>query len=249
MKVLIIKSTNGEIEYYVRRVSTTRNGIKGSYPVYSRFKDDAHQFMSIQSAMKSIESLKKFDNTSTFTAIDIVSKNDQTTDSNDKQPVQNKSEQEQAYTIRRAEFRIPINSVLSMIHKTKILTNDIDGKIVELSSTHQAFAYAKAYWAGDEEIASKILETKDISEISRLSRQVKISDVEEYDEIKDELMEHVLLNRMSQDSEFADALTSTKDAVLVVLSTNDYWGDNYGKGRNVLGKLLEKVRDLDEDLD
>lgn len=250
MSFIIVDSQKNPIQYYVRRVSTTRNGVKGSYPVFSSDVEVAHRFTSFVNASKS-KALLEDQEKRAFAIInsdEIEAQGFNNIRSDDVVFVEDADEaddqaDDQTSKTHDSRTLVPISSELSMIAKTDITIVRESGQEANFTTAHKLFAYAKAVWAGDVETADKIVYASDISEITRLSREVKIEDVSEYDQAKDELMYYVLSHRFKQDPDFADALMSTGNSKIVVLSTNDYWGDNYGKGQNKLGHVLENLRD------
>ena len=70
----------------------------------------------------------------------------------------------------------------------------------------------------------------------------------EWAKIKDEVMYKALLAKFTQHPKLRQELDATGSALLVENSRDDYWGDGLDggtgeKGKNVLGKLLVRVRD------
>ena len=67
----------------------------------------------------------------------------------------------------------------------------------------------------------------------------------DWESVKDDVMLRALRAKFSQHPKLAALLLSTGDARLVEHTTNDsYWADGGdGSGRNMLGRLLERVRE------
>ena len=68
---------------------------------------------------------------------------------------------------------------------------------------------------------------------------------EDWENIKDDVMYKVVKSKFSQNEDLKLRLLDTKDEKLIEGNDwNDtYWGVCNGKGRNMLGKILMKVRD------
>lgn len=67
----------------------------------------------------------------------------------------------------------------------------------------------------------------------------------DWEKVKDSIMYDAVWAKFSQNPDIAERLLATGDQKLVEHTANDsYWGDGGdGSGRNMLGKILEKVRD------
>ena len=67
----------------------------------------------------------------------------------------------------------------------------------------------------------------------------------DWERVKDSVMYDAVKAKFTQHAELADLLLSTGDARIVEHTANDaYWGDGGdGRGRNVLGRILMRVRD------
>lgn len=67
----------------------------------------------------------------------------------------------------------------------------------------------------------------------------------DWERVKDEVMRRAVLAKFTQHAGLRETLLATGDAVLVEHTRNDsYWGDGGdGRGRNMLGRILESVRE------
>jgi ribA/ribD-fused uncharacterized protein len=92
-----------------------------------------------------------------------------------------------------------------------------------------------------EEEIRKAASPMKAAELGR-SRKVKIR--QNWDKIKDSVMYEAIKAKFTQHEELRDLLLATEDAILVEHTENDaYWGDaGDGSGKNMLGKLLMKLR-------
>jgi len=80
------------------------------------------------------------------------------------------------------------------------------------------------------------------SESKKLGRSVNLRS--DWDLVKDSIMEEVVMAKFSQSAELTKKLIATGDAMLI---EGNWWGDKYwgvceGVGKNMLGKILMKVR-------
>lgn len=104
----------------------------------------------------------------------------------------------------------------------------------------------------NSEAAFQAMKTQDIAEqlqftlltpqeAKRLGRRIKLRP--DWEQVKDGVMEAVLRAKFS-DLELRNRLLATGDVELVEGNTHGdtYWGVCDGKGRNMLGKLLMKLR-------
>lgn len=75
-----------------------------------------------------------------------------------------------------------------------------------------------------------------------MGRRVKLR--KDWEDVKNRIMYEICLAKFVQNKELREALLSTKDEELVEGNTwNDtYWGVCNGKGLNMLGKILMRVR-------
>ena len=94
------------------------------------------------------------------------------------------------------------------------------------------------------EDALRILSCATPGETKRLSRQLAMRP--DWDEIKLQVMAHLLALKFDSGSHLASLLLATDDAELIEGNTwgDDYWGVCRGRGKNHLGKLLMKHREL-----
>jgi ribA/ribD-fused uncharacterized protein len=76
----------------------------------------------------------------------------------------------------------------------------------------------------------------------RLGKYVEIS--EEFENNKDEIMEKIIKLKFTQNSEIKESLLSTGLKIIISSDINDtYWGiGKDGQGKNMLGKILMKIR-------
>jgi ribA/ribD-fused uncharacterized protein len=101
-----------------------------------------------------------------------------------------------------------------------------------------------AFWA------QRVKDSRARNKFSRLSgnkaraKAIQAEPVEDWDENINYYMEKVLKAKFS-DPKMMKLLNSTKGCKLINTNTyrDDYWGVYMGKGKNVLGKLLMKIRD------
>jgi ribA/ribD-fused uncharacterized protein len=67
----------------------------------------------------------------------------------------------------------------------------------------------------------------------------------DWEEVKVDIMEEALMAKFGQNSDIRDVLLSTQDKFIAEHTARDkYWGDGgkKGTGKNMLGRLLMKVR-------
>lgn len=83
-------------------------------------------------------------------------------------------------------------------------------------------------------------------EAARKGRDRKLPLRKDWESIKNDIMLQALVAKFSQHKVLRDLLLSTGDSKLIEHTENDsYWGDGgNGKGKNMLGILLMKVRDI-----
>lgn len=237
MSFVILK--NGNL-FYQKRVSTTRDGQHFSKPKYVEDVKDANVFSSDKVVKRSLQLLKEVEPNTTFEIKSVTVTDTSVLLEEDIKP---KAQTTTSQATKLQETRVPITSILSMTAKSKFTLADHNGVSHDMQSAHQGFAFMKAVYAEDDDAVNAIVATNDTAKISYLSRQVNIGDVEAYDKIRPQLMNTVLSARYAEDSDFASALDLTGSSKIVILSQNNYWGDNYGNGSNMLGKCLETVRD------
>ena len=135
-----------------------------------------------------------------------------------------------------------------------------EGKTLEFFNSEQYFMYEKAKAFGDEEIAMRILfEGKDPKQAKTLGRKVKGYNDEVWNKMRYKVMlranllkylqnkdiEKLLLNEEFEGKNFCEA--SPVDQVWGVgLAENDPLIDDESnwRGQNLLGKVLDEVRDI-----
>ncbi|MCF6319355.1 MAG: NADAR family protein [Proteobacteria bacterium] len=80
---------------------------------------------------------------------------------------------------------------------------------------------------------------------ARLGRDRKKKLRKDWESVKDNIMYDAVLAKFTQHKDLKQLLLSTGDAKLIEHTTNDsYWGDGgHGRGRNMLGIILMRVRD------
>lgn len=80
---------------------------------------------------------------------------------------------------------------------------------------------------------------------ARLGRDRKKKLRKDWESVKDNIMYDAVLAKFTQYEGLKKLLLSTGDAKLIEHTTNDsYWGDGgHGRGRNMLGIILMRVRD------
>lgn len=92
----------------------------------------------------------------------------------------------------------------------------------------------------------KIIKTKTPMKAAEMGRSRKFKIVNNWDKKKDNIMLEGVLAKFNQHDELKILLLATKDFSIIEHTENDsYWGDGGdGKGKNKLGKILMKVRDV-----
>jgi len=96
----------------------------------------------------------------------------------------------------------------------------------------------------DKAYQEKIRKSKSPMKAAELGRSRKVKIKKNWDNIKDNMMYQVVLEKFRQHEDLKTLLLDTKDAILVEHTEQDaYWGDGgNGKGKNRLGKTLMQVR-------
>lgn len=130
----------------------------------------------------------------------------------------------------------------------------LDGRF--WTSSEKYFMFQKAMTFGDEEIAQKILFTDTPKECKNLGRQVKNFISSEWDKVKEEIMYKAVKAKFEQDGLCRHCLLFYSNKHFVEGSPVDkIWGvgvsytdrkidnEKNWKGENLLGKILDKVRD------
>jgi len=137
------------------------------------------------------------------------------------------------------------------------MENKIDkfkGKYHFLSNFHQAPIVHEGILYRNNEAAFQANKLKDVEKrnsfshldpslAKRKGRRVNLRD--DWEDIKDNVMYEVCLAKFTQNPQLKSKLLETGDSILIEGNTwNDtYWGVCKGKGKNMLGKILMKVRE------
>lgn len=114
---------------------------------------------------------------------------------------------------------------------------EIDGNIWK-TSEHYFQAMKFAGTSAEEKIRNASSPTI----AKKLGRKYKLRS--DWEQIKDNIMYKVVLAKFSQNENIRRVLLNTNNATLIEHTANDsYWGDGGdGTGKNMLGKILMKVR-------
>ena len=140
----------------------------------------------------------------------------------------------------------------SNFYPCKIVHNDI-----EFKSSEQLFMYQKAKYFHDDEIASQILKADTPQEAKKLGRKVKGFNNKEWVHGREYAMRVALIAKFTQNEDLKKELISDKYDGLEFVEASPYdniWGIGYDAehafdviedfwGQNLLGKLLNQVRD------
>ena len=137
-----------------------------------------------------------------------------------------------------------ISTIDSFRGKYYFLSNFFPAEVTYNGLTYQnneaAFQAQKTY-SKEERIEFTTLEPRDAK---RRGRRVRLR--EDWEQVKDRIMEEIVRAKFSQNEELKEQLLATGDAQLVEGNRwNDrYWGVDIrsGVGENHLGKILMKVR-------
>jgi N-glycosidase YbiA len=105
--------------------------------------------------------------------------------------------------------------------------------------------YFQAQKFDDPTIQARIRATPSPMAAATLGRDRSFSLRPDWEQVKDQVMYEALRAKFTQHPELRAQLLGTGDATLVEHTTNDaYWGDGGdGRGRNMLGTLLMRLRD------
>lgn len=105
--------------------------------------------------------------------------------------------------------------------------------------------YFQAQKFEDETYREKIRKAKTPMIAAQWGRDRKMKLRRDWESVKVDVMFKAVTAKFSQHEELKNMLLETGDARLVEHTENDsYWGDGgNGRGRNMLGQLLMKVRD------
>ena len=125
----------------------------------------------------------------------------------------------------------------------------------EYHSMEQYLQFKRAEFAGDDVNAQKIIKSVEPSECKSLGKKVKVKE-ETWQAAAAEIVKTGLRFEFASDADCKQVLLATGNCVLGEATTNDpFWGTgvalndahatNSGiwSGQNVLGKLLEEIRD------
>ena len=131
------------------------------------------------------------------------------------------------------------------------MINEFRGKYYFLSNFSSAKVQYEGFMFENNEAAFQA--QKDLSqrskfcnlppnEAKRLGRRVNLR--KDWEDVKDKIMYEIVFNKFSQNPELKKKLLATNGEELVEGNTwNDqYWGVCNGKGKNMLGKILMRVR-------
>lgn len=104
--------------------------------------------------------------------------------------------------------------------------------------------YFQSQKFADEDYQEQIRTTSSPSQAAKLGRSRKIPIVQNWEEVKDNVMRKAVAAKVAQHKHVRDLLISTGDMILVELTRNDsYWGDGGdGSGKNMLGVILMEER-------
>jgi len=125
--------------------------------------------------------------------------------------------------------------------KYRFLSNFHECEIGPFRSTEAAY---QAFKSNDENVWKKFADLTPF-EAKKLGNQLKLRS--DWEEIKEETMYRLLLVKFASE-ELAKMLLDTGDSELIEGNTwhDSYWGncicEKCGKGQNMLGKLLMKIR-------
>ena len=137
-------------------------------------------------------------------------------------------------------------------------TVEYNGKTLEFFNSEQYFMWVKAITFGDEEVAEKILEKgKNPKTAKALGREVKNYDDKVWNEKRYQVMVDANLYKYSQNEELKELLLNPElEGKHYVESSplDKIWGIGVGetealddesnwRGQNLLGKVLDEVRD------
>ena len=140
-------------------------------------------------------------------------------------------------------------------HK-EMLLNGVKHEVNNYNSVEQGYQHYKATQSHDIVTAQQIMEERDPAKQKQLGRRIKNFNQKQWDNVKDTVMESLLLAKFKQNRDLAQSLIATKNKIIVECNHNDTYyssGLSIGKhnfdeskwtGKNVLGKLLCKVRSV-----
>ena len=127
---------------------------------------------------------------------------------------------------------------------------------IKFSSTEQYMMYKKAIVFNDNKIAKEILETKDVSKIKALGRQVSNYNDTYWNGVRQIIIYKGLLEKFSQNKDLKKRLLNTGNDILAECAVQDkIWGIGLSmkdvnrwdmekwRGENLLGFALMMVRE------
>lgn len=127
---------------------------------------------------------------------------------------------------------------------------------IKFFCSEQEFMYRKAMLFEDEEIAEKILKSRDPKQVKKLGRLVKNFNNEVWDKVRYDVMYTACRSKFTKNKEANKALLSYPGKTFVEASPFDtIWGIGLGEydyratnpslwlGQNLLGKVLTQLRD------
>lgn len=130
----------------------------------------------------------------------------------------------------------------------------LDGRFWTTSEKY--FMYQKAITFGDEEIAEKILSLDEPGKIKKLGREVKGFDNDYWNKVKEDIMYKAVRAKFEQDALCRECLlryptkhfvegspTDTEWGVGIIYRDSTIDDSNNWKGKNLLGKILDEIRD------
>ncbi len=112
----------------------------------------------------------------------------------------------------------------------------------EFRSSEAAYQYAKAMDHSKHDIADEIMAAPSAAAAKEISKQIKTSPA--WHKKKNDTMKEILEAKLYQCDAFRSRLSMSGTLSLVEDTSDDYWGrGNDGSGKNMMGVLLEKLRD------
>ena len=113
----------------------------------------------------------------------------------------------------------------------------INGQIMQFKCAESAFQAQK-----NPNLASMFVELNGF-EAKKLGRKITITSSDWDEKVRLIAMENVLLAKFSQNPLLKEKLLNVKEPIIEENTWNDtFWGVCNGKGENMLGKILEKIK-------
>lgn len=111
---------------------------------------------------------------------------------------------------------------------------------ITYTSSEHAYQAAKTRYRGEKE---HIASLKTPGQAKRAGKLVTMR--EDWYEVRDQIMEDILRIKFTTNEDLKQLLISTGDLYLEETNTwgDVYWGVCKGKGKNILGKILMKIRE------